>query len=89
MGKLETITADLPDDVYADVEAAVVAGEYPSVGDAVADVMTAWSRNRHSETPDFPAYARAMIEESRRDSRPSIPAEEVFEELRTRYANPS
>ena len=89
MGKIEKITADLPDDVYADVEAAVAAGEFESVGDAVVDVMTAWSRDRHAASPEFMAYAKAKIEESRRDTRPGIPAEELFAELRARFADPS
>jgi len=89
MGKIEQIIADLPDDVYADVGAAVSAGEFASVGDAVVQVMRDWSAVRRAETPEFTAYALARIEESRRNPRPGIPADDVFAELRARYTDPS
>ena len=94
MGKHETITAEIDEDIYADVEAAVAAGEFASVAEALAAIVGEWSAERRLEepqveTPEFVAYARAMIEESRRDPRPSIPADIVFAELRARYSDPA
>jgi len=94
MGKHETITAEIDADIYADVEAAVSAGEFSSVAEAVALIVGEWSADRRTdnhkaESPEFIAYAKALIEESRRDPRPSIPADVVFAELRARYSDPA
>lgn len=94
MGKHETITAEIGADIYADVEAAVAAGEFASVGDALALIVGEWAADRRAEarpaeSPEFVAYAKALIEESRRDPRPSIPADVVFAELRARYSDPA
>ena len=94
MGKHETITAEIDEDIYADVEAAVAAGEFASVADALAVIVSEWAVERRSEeprteTPEFVAYAKAMIEDSRRDPRPSIPADVVFAEHRARYSDPA
>jgi Arc/MetJ-type ribon-helix-helix transcriptional regulator len=94
MGKHETITAEIDEDIYADVEAAVAAGEFASVGEALAMIVSVWAVERRAEerpveTPEFIAYAKALIEESRRDPRPSIPADVVFAELRARYSDPA
>lgn len=94
MGKLETITAEVDADVYADVQAAVDAGEFASVAEALTLILGDWATDRRmeaalSESPEFVAYAKALIEESRRDPRPSVPAEVAFAELRARYADPA
>ncbi|WGM45609.1 hypothetical protein KOAAANKH_00472 [Brevundimonas sp. NIBR10] len=88
MGKMERVVAELPKDVFADIEEAVSAGEFSSVQDAVTTLATEWSTNRRADSPEFRAHALAMIEESRRDSHPGYPMEEVFAELRARYADP-
>ncbi|WP_428151038.1 hypothetical protein [Brevundimonas sp.] len=94
MGKIEKITAEIDEDIYADVEAAVASGEFASVGEALTLIVSEWAAERRVEerpveTPEFVAYAKALIEESRRDARPSIPADVVFAELRARYADPA
>lgn len=89
MGKIEQIVADLPAEVLADIEYAVSAGEFGSVGEAVTQMATDWAMGRHTDTPEFQARALAMIEESRRDPHPGYPMEEVFAELRARYADPA
>lgn len=94
MGKHETITAEVDADIYADVEAAVAAGEFASIAEAMNLILGDWASDRRAEaasaeTPEFVAYARALIEESRRDPRSSIPAEVVFAELRARYVDPA
>lgn len=88
MGKHETITAEIDEDIYADVEAAVAAGEFTSVAEAFAMIVSEWVAARRFESPEEIARIRALIEESRADTRPSIPAEEVFAELEARYADP-
>ena len=88
MGKMERIVAEVPKDVFADIEDAVSAGEFSSVEDAVTTLATEWSTSRRADSPEFRAHALAMIEESRRDPHPGYPMEEVFAELRARYADP-
>lgn len=89
MGKHETITAEIDGDIYADVEAAVAAGEFASVEEALTLIVSEWVAARRFESPDEIARIRALIEESRADPRPSVPAEEVFAELEARYADPA
>jgi Arc/MetJ-type ribon-helix-helix transcriptional regulator len=94
MGKHETITAEIDEDIYAYVEAAVAAGEFASVEEALTLIVSEWVAERRAEegpaeTPEFVAYAKALIEESRRDPRPNIPADVVFAELRARYSDPA
>ena len=85
MAKHDNITAELPHDVYADVEAAVSAGEFGSLGEAVSRVMTEWATMRRIEAEAFTARARAMITESRSDPRPPVDAEDVFDRLEAKY----
>ncbi len=89
MGKHETITAEIDEDIYADVEAAVAAGEFASVEEALTLIVSEWVAARRFESPEEIARIRALIEESRADPRPSVPAEEVFAELEARYADPA
>ena len=86
MGKIERIVADLPEDVFADIEEAVSAGEFGSVGEAVTQMATEWVADRRADAPEFVARARKAIEDSRADPHPGYPIEEVFAELDARYA---
>ncbi|WP_421730859.1 hypothetical protein [Brevundimonas sp.] len=88
MGKHETITAEISDDAYADVQAAVAAGEFSDVNQAISEIVSDWVAVRRADAPEFLAYAKARIEESRADPRPSLPAEEAFAALRSRYSDP-
>lgn len=85
MGKPAFIGGEVSDDVYADVQSAVSSGEVASPDALVSQLVTDWSFRR-AETPQFVAGVRGAIEESRRDSRPAIPAEEVFGRLDARLA---
>jgi antitoxin ParD1/3/4 len=89
MGKHETITAEIDADIYADVKAAVTSGEFTSVAEALTLIVSEWAAARRFENPEDVARIRALIEESRADPRPSIPAEDVFAELEARYADPA
>jgi len=86
MGKIERIVADLPEEVFADIERAVSAGEFGSVGEAVTQMATAWAADRRSDTPQFIARVRKAIEDSRADPHPGYPLDEVLAELDARYA---
>jgi antitoxin ParD1/3/4 len=59
---------------------AVAGGEYASTSEVVRD----WSRNHDAERRDLEALRRAI--RAGLDSGPDIPADQVFAELRTRYA---
>jgi antitoxin ParD1/3/4 len=89
MGNAARNILDVEDWVQQDVEAAVRAGEGDSVDDLAAQILTEWAMLRRSETPEFMAFARKAIAESRADPHPGYPAEEVFAELRARYADPA
>ena len=89
MGKIEKITGDIDADVYAEVEAAVSRGDVASPEALVKALVTDWASHQRSDSPAEIERIRALIEESRADPRPSIPAEEVFAELEARYADPA
>ena len=86
MGKIERIVADLPEDVFADIEQAVSAGEFGSVSEAVAHMAKAWVADRRADAPSFVARTRKAIEDSRADPHPGYPVDEVLAELDARYA---
>ena len=85
MGKVERISGEVPADIYADVEAAVSAGELESPAALVNRLVTQWATERRTDTPEYVAWVRAKIEEGRKDSRPPVPADEVFDRLEAKY----
>jgi Arc/MetJ-type ribon-helix-helix transcriptional regulator len=85
MGKPAFIGGEVSDDVYADVQSAVSSGEVASPDALVSQLVTDWS-SRRAETPQFVAQVRAAIDESRRDTRPAVPAGDVFDRLDARLA---
>lgn len=89
MGKIERISGDVDADVYAEVEAAVARGDLMSPDALVNELVTEWATSQRFDAPEEVARIRALIEESRADPRPSIPAEEIFAELEVRYADPA
>jgi Arc/MetJ-type ribon-helix-helix transcriptional regulator len=86
MGKHETVTADLDGDLYAEVQRAVEAGAFASVGEAVAHAVALWADARREHPPEFVARARAAIAESRADAHPGYDSSDVFSELHAELA---
>lgn len=76
------VTVDLGD-LAEKVEERVRSGEYESASDVVRAGLEALER----EEREFDAVLKAKVEEALADPRPSIPAAEVFAELRALHAS--
>ncbi|RDJ21488.1 type II toxin-antitoxin system ParD family antitoxin [Bosea caraganae] len=70
-------------EMQAKVEARVASGDYASA----SEVLRAGLRALEREEREFDAILKAKVEEALADPRPSIPAEEVFAELRALHAS--
>lgn len=70
-------------EMQAKVEARVASGDYASA----SEVIRAGLRALEREEREFDAILKAKVEEALADPRPSIPAEEVFAELRALHAS--
>ena len=62
----------------------VAGGEYASTSEDVGEALREWSRNRDMERRDLEAMRDAI--RAGLDSGPGVPADQVFAELRARYA---
>lgn len=82
MGKHETITADIDEELASVVHGAVAAGDYESVADVVRHALAEWR-----EAERLPKIGRdefeAMLEKGLQG--PGIPAEQVFDRLIAKY----
>jgi antitoxin ParD1/3/4 len=70
-------------DLQEGVDARVASGRYASASEVLRAALRALDREENA----FDSWLRRQIEESLADPRPSIPAEEVFKELREHHAN--
>ncbi len=84
MSQSEQITVTLPPELAAAVKTAVDAGRYGSAEEVVREALQDWA-----EAEDNCGYTtdelRALIQEGL-DDETEIPAEEVFADLRARFA---
>lgn len=80
----ERITITMPAELAEILRQAVAGGEYASTSEVVREALRDWSRNRDAERRDLEALRRAI--RAGLDSGSDIPAEQVFAELRARYA---
>jgi antitoxin ParD1/3/4 len=80
----ERITITMPAEMAEILRQAVAGGEYASTSEVVREALRDWSRNRDAERRDLEALRRAI--RAGLDSGSDIPAEQVFAELRARYA---
>ena len=85
MSAIERLTVTVPAEVATAVREAVAAGTYASASDVVRDALRAWVQANTAEGRDSDALRREI--RAGLDSGPPIPAEEVFAELRARYAS--
>jgi antitoxin ParD1/3/4 len=77
MSESKTVTVTL-DEMLDGAEARVRSGAYASLSDVVQEGLRALDREDE--------WLREAVRESLEDPRPSIPAEEVFAELRRHHA---
>ncbi len=80
MASTETLTVTLPAELARTVRASVESGEYPTTNEIMREALDDWSRQRSGEHWDLMALREAVRIGD--ESGPSIPAEEVYAELR-------
>ncbi len=84
MPGVERITITMPSELAETLRQTVAGGEYASTSEVVREALRDWARARDAERRDLEALRAAI--KAGLDSGPGLPAEEVFAELRARYA---
>lgn len=87
MPSAERMTITMPSDMAETLRKTVAGGEYASTSEVVREALRDWTRNRDTERRELETLRDAIKEGL--NSGPSIPANEVFAELRARFANKS
>lgn len=85
MASVERMTITMPSDMAETLRQTVAGGEYASTSEVVREALRDWTRSRDAERRDLEALRDAI--KAGLDSGPAIPADEVFAELRARYAD--
>ena len=81
----ERMTITMPSDMAETLRQTVAGGEYASTSEVVREALRDWTRNRDTERRELEALRNAI--KAGLDSGPGIPSDEVFAELRARYAD--
>jgi len=81
---IERMTVTMPAEMASSLRGAVEEGDYASTSEIIREALRAWMRSRDRERFDLEVLRGAI--KAGLDSGPGIPAEEVFAELRARYA---
>ena len=84
MPTAERMTITMPTEMAETLRQTVAGGEYASTSEVVREALCDWTRNRNEERRDLETLREAI--RAGLDSGPGIPADEVFAELRKRYA---
>ncbi|SFD36476.1 type II toxin-antitoxin system ParD family antitoxin [Tropicimonas isoalkanivorans] len=84
MPAVERLTITMPAEMAEILRQTVAGGEYASASEVVREALRDWVRNRDTERRDLEALRAAI--RTGLDSGPGIPADQVFAELRARYA---
>jgi antitoxin ParD1/3/4 len=84
MSAIERMTITMPAELANALRQTVAGGEYASTSEVVREALRDWARNRDTERRDLEALRAAI--RTGLDSGPGTPAEQVFAELRARYA---
>jgi antitoxin ParD1/3/4 len=84
MSAIERMTITMPAEMAATLRQTVAGGEYASTSEVVREALREWKRARDIERRDLESLREAI--QVGLNSGPGIPAEEVFAELRARYA---
>ncbi len=84
MPAVERITITMPAELAETLRQTVAGGEYASTSEVVREALREWTRRRDVERQELEALRAAI--RAGLDSGPGLPADQVFAELRTRYA---
>lgn len=84
MPTAERMTITMPTDMAETLRQTVAGGEYASTSEVVREALRDWTRSRDAERRDLEALRAAI--KAGMGSGPGIPADQVFAELRARYA---
>ena len=84
MPAVERMTITMPAEMAETLRQTVAGGEYASTSEVVREALREWTRRRDAERQDLEALRAAI--RAGLDSGPSLPADQVFAELRARYA---
>ncbi len=85
MVTVERMTITVPSETAETLRQAVTAGEYASASEVVCEALREWMRRRDAERRNLEALRVAT--KAGLDSGPGLPADQVFVELRARYAD--
>ena len=85
MASVERMTVTMPAEMAETLRRTVAGGEYASTSEVVREALREWTRARDAERRDLDALRAAI--RAGLASGPGIPADQVFAELRARYAN--
>lgn len=84
MPAVERMTITMPAELAETLRQAVTGGEYASTSEVVREALRDWTRRRDVERQDLEALRAAI--RAGLDSGAGLPADQVFAELRARYA---
>ena len=84
MPEIERISVTLPAEMAAALRLTVEGGQYASTSEIVREALREWTRSRDSEQRDLQALREAV--KLGDESGQSIPADEIFTELRRMIA---
>ena len=84
MPAVERMTITMPAELAETLRQTVAGGEYASTSEVVREALREWTRRRDVERQDLEALRVAI--RAGLDSGPALPANQVFAELRARYA---
>ena len=84
MPAVERMTITMPTELAETLRQTVAGGEYASTSEVVREALREWTRRRDVERQDLEALRVAI--RAGLDSGPALPADQVFAELRARYA---
>lgn len=84
MASVERMTITMPLEMAETLRQTVAGGEYASTSEVVREALREWTRARDAERRDVEALRAAI--KAGLESGPGLPADQVFAELRARYA---
>jgi len=87
MPPAERMTITMPTDMAEALRQTVAGGEYASTSEVVREALRDWTRSRNAELRDLKVLRNAI--KAGLDSGSGIPADQVFADLRARYADKS
>jgi antitoxin ParD1/3/4 len=83
MGTLEKITISLPEEMVAEIKAAVEAGEFTNTSEAIRDALRHWRRSRTVIALNDEEL-RQLVAEGRESGAP-VDADTTLQRLRAKY----